>query len=85
MISTIGNHFGDSNKVLDTTSNQMLISNIWIFRTNDGSNNQILEYNIKVLTIEMTGRKPWCIMYKSTDHGSDVNILFHAGFLCVIF
>ena len=23
------------------------------------------------------------MMYKSTDHGSDVNILFHAGFVCV--
>ena len=34
--------FAIPNKVLDTTSNQMLISNIWIFRANDGSNNQIL-------------------------------------------
>ena len=23
------------------------------------------------------------MMYKSTDHGSDVKILFHGGFVCV--
>ena len=44
-----------------------------------------LEYNIQVLTIEMTGRKPWCVRARSTEHGSDVNILFHASFVCVIF
>ena len=25
------------------------------------------------------------MMYKSTDHGSDDKILFHGGFVCVIF
>ena len=24
-------------------------------------------------------------MYKSTDHGSDVKILFHGGFVCVLY
>ena len=24
------------------------------------------------------------MMYQSTDHGSDVNILIHAGFVCYI-
>ena len=32
--------FVTPNKVLDITNNQMLISNIWIFRMNDGYNNQ---------------------------------------------
>ena len=34
--------FVTPNKLLNITNNQMLISNIWIFRTNNGSNNQIL-------------------------------------------
>ena len=33
--------FMTPNKVLNITNNQMLISNIWIFWTNNGSNNQI--------------------------------------------
>ena len=41
LISTLGNHFVTPNKVLDITNNQMLMSNIWILRTNNGSNNQI--------------------------------------------
>ena len=41
-----------------------------------------LEDNTRVLTTEMTGRKT--IMYKSTDHSSDVSILFHDG-CCVCY
>ena len=37
------------NKVLDTTNNQMLISNIWILRTNNVSNNQILIFIILII------------------------------------
>ena len=43
-----------------------------------------LEYNIQVLTIEMTGRKSLCIRVQITAV-TDVSILFHAGFVCVIF
>ena len=25
------------------------------------------------------------MMYESTDHGSDIKILFHGGFVCVMF
>ena len=45
--------FATPNKVLNITNNHMLISNIWIFRTNNGSNNQIFSSIILIILLRL--------------------------------